>query len=568
MLARARTPHPRAEEVAVQGAPPPLTHDEVARRMAERAARRLQGMDDEAVRAYLAEAVYLERRRFATSKPSELTEGDRAEQKVIERAARAVHRDRPAQERAVLDLAEHYAREVHNPFSPRTYDFATRVLPGALTRLLTATRPRELLGRGPDPSDRIQVQGPTELLAKLARTHTLVLAPTHVSNLDSPLIGYALYASGLPPVIYGAGLNLFSNPFMAPFMSRLGAYTVDRRKKHRVYKDVLKDYSTDAIGRGAHSLFFPGGTRSRSGRIERRVKKGLLGTAILAWQEGLAEARPRPEILVVPCTLSFALVLEAETLIEDSLAEEGRSRYIITDDEFSEARTVASFASRVLNLDASVVVRFGRPLDLVGNPVDDEGRSLGPDGEPIDRRRYVTDRDGRVEWDAQRDRVYTAVLSEALVRAWHRDNVVLATHAAGLAAWSLLRVRHPDIDPYQLVFAGTDERTVPRADLLRAVEATVVAIERLAAAGALHDGLPAGPSPAARAEAVLAQALDRFSRFHKRRALEPAPGGAIRVEPRLALYYGNRLDGYEVDEAPLEAHLRGVLRRAIREAGA
>ena len=60
------------------------------------------------------------------------------------------------------------------------------------------------------------VQGPIEEL-KLAKQHTLVFTPTHVSNLDSPLIGYALQSVGLPPVLYGAGLNLFSNPLMAFF---------------------------------------------------------------------------------------------------------------------------------------------------------------------------------------------------------------------------------------------------------------------------------------------------------------------------------------------------------------
>ncbi|MCK6576423.1 1-acyl-sn-glycerol-3-phosphate acyltransferase, partial [Myxococcota bacterium] len=173
-------------------------------------------------------------------------------------------------------------------------------------------------------------------LRALAREHTLIFAPTHVSNLDSPLIGYALDRLGLPPAIYGAGLNLFSSPVMGFFMSRLGAYTVDRRKQHRLYKDVLKDYSIDSLGRRCHSLFFPGGTRCRSGRVEDRVKKGLLGTGIIAWQEGLLQGRPHPEVLVVPVTLSFSLVLEAETLIEDSLEEEGKRRYIITDDEFSE----------------------------------------------------------------------------------------------------------------------------------------------------------------------------------------------------------------------------------------
>ena len=49
--------------------------------------------------------------------------------------------------------------------------------------------------------------------------------------MDSLVLGYAIYRLGLPPVIYGAGLNLFSNPLVGFFMHNLGAYTVDRRKR-------------------------------------------------------------------------------------------------------------------------------------------------------------------------------------------------------------------------------------------------------------------------------------------------------------------------------------------------
>ena len=65
-------------------------------------------------------------------------------------------------------------------------------------------------------------------------------------------------------------------------MNRLGAYKVDRRKKNPVYLEALKTYSTVVLEKGCHSLFFPGGTRSRSGNLEGRLKLGLLSTAFEA----------------------------------------------------------------------------------------------------------------------------------------------------------------------------------------------------------------------------------------------------------------------------------------------
>jgi glycerol-3-phosphate O-acyltransferase len=502
-----------------------------------RTAERLRGQSDEVVFAYIADAVYMERRRLQTDRDDATPDYEQR----LAAAARASHQSRAAQERALLDLVAVYAAEIHNRFSEKTYSFATRVLPGALTRLLTAAQPTQLLGADFDPTSRIVVEGPVDTLKALAKTHTLVLTPTHLSNLDSPLIGYALHKVGLPPCIYGAGLNLFSNPAMSFFMSRLGAYTVDRRKQLRLYKDVLKDYSIEAIGRGAHSLFFPGGTRSRSGILETDLKKGLLGTAITAWQDGLEGKRASPEILVVPCTLSFALVLEAETLIEDALAASGKARYIITDDEFSEARTVASFARRVLNLDASTYVRFGTPLDLMGNPVDAEGHSMDPSGARIDRRAYVTDRSGTVIRDRQRDRIYTARLSRQISASYFRDNIALPTHVAGFVAWNLLSAKHPRLDVFHRVMLGREDCQLPRSEMLAGIDTVLAAIKRLQQAGRIQSALPGG------AEAVLSEALSRFGGFHKIPALS-ASGDRIQVGPKLALYYSNRLVGYGLEK--------------------
>jgi glycerol-3-phosphate O-acyltransferase len=521
----------------------PPTDAQIAEALSRRTRDRIAQMGADALPAYLADTVYLERKRFGPASPS--TPEDQRQHDAVEAVARATHRDRDSQETALLHLVELYAQEIHNRFSARTYGLATKVLPAALTRLLTAAQPRELLGADFDPTSRIAVQGPVALISELAQTHTLVLAPTHLSNLDSPLLGYALHASNLPPVIYGAGLNLFSNPALAFFMSRLGAYTVDRRKKNQLYKDVLKDYSTEMIGRRCHSLFFPGGTRARSGRIENSLKKGLLGTGITAWQEGLEEGRAAPEVLVVPCTMSYALVLEAETLIEDALADEGKARYIITDDESSEARTVASFARRVLNLDASVYVRFGHPLDLLGHRVDNQGRSLDDRGELIDRRQYVADRSGTVVRDPQRDQIYTTRLSAKLVEAWHRDNVALSTHVACLAAMRVLEDTFPRYDTWQLMVLGLAERLLPRQAVLAAMERLVTALHALRQANKIQLALPGGDGTDG-VRVVLDDAIDRFSRFHRTRAIEQR-GSDLLIEPKLVLYYANRLRGYGLE---------------------
>ena len=162
--------------------------------------------------------------------------------------------------------------------------------------------------------------GPWTSLENACDRGTVVVTPTHSSNMDSIVLALGLTLNGLPPVTYGAGKNLFTNPFISYFMQNLGAYRVDRRLRFSLYKAVLKEYSSVLLERGYHSLFFPGGTRSRSNMVEQRLKLGLLSTALNAYQNNLRKAERRRRVYVVPVTINYRLVLEAETLIDDYLA--------------------------------------------------------------------------------------------------------------------------------------------------------------------------------------------------------------------------------------------------------
>lgn len=501
----------------------------VVRDLVVRGRARMAAMPDDALRALLEDTLYHERKRLERADPKE----HEAELDRLDRLARALVRDvREAWIEVALEVVAAWAEEVHGRFDPRVYKFATRALPRALTGLLSAKPPR-LRDWDLSPDRRLKVTGDLALVRTLAREATLILAPTHVSNLDSPLIGLALHQAGLPPFVYGAGLNLFSNPVMGWFMSRLGAYTVDRTKRAALYKDALKDYSIRCLTTHHHSLFFPGGTRSRSGHVEGRPKKGLLGTGLAAWQEMLAAGRPDPEVYVIPLTLSNQLVLEAATLIDDHLAEVGKQRYIITDDEFAQPRVVAGFLRRVLDLDAGVIAHFGAPLDVLGNPVSADAAERA--AQAVRRRRYVCDAAGKVEADPQRDHLYTDRLAGALVEAWPKGVYVMATNLAAWVGWRSLELASGTTDAFRLVRVPPEARRIPRDAFLARLAVALRTVAEGARAGRWFSELP--PSP----EAVLEAALDRFGRYHKTRALRADGDHLVVDDPKLCLYYRNRL---------------------------
>ncbi|HTJ82630.1 MAG TPA: 1-acyl-sn-glycerol-3-phosphate acyltransferase, partial [Polyangiaceae bacterium] len=320
----------------------------------------------------LNDAAYHEIKRLETSRRPKDQEQLAEWQRLARTLSRMTNGERVERLR---ELATEYGWDVAGNFDPRVYKASTRILPGIVTALLAPStipsmlkHPKELVSLD-SLSDKVVVDGAIEKVRRLAEKGTVVFVPTHLSNMDSIVFGYALERAGLPPATYGAGKNLFTNPILSFFMHNLGAYRVDRRLRHGLYKDVLKTYSCVLLERGYHSLFFPGGTRSRSGGIERRLKLGLVGSAIEAYARTVRAGRER-RVYFVPSTINYLITLEAETLIRDYLSETGKSRFIIEDDESSRLARVASFAKKLLAMEGSVVIRFGQPIDCFGNAVD------------------------------------------------------------------------------------------------------------------------------------------------------------------------------------------------------
>lgn len=439
-----------------------------------------------------------------------------------------------------------YCEDVAGGFNQQVYTFATRVVPPALSLLLTPESPLRLPLHMLQPqkllellAERLIVQGPLDHLRTLAQKGTLVCVPTHLSNLDSPVMGYALQASGLPPTTYGAGKNLFTNPVLGFFMRNCGAYRVDRRIRHELYKDVLKTYSQVILERGYHSMFFPGGTRSRSGRVEGRIKLGLLGTSLTATiegfrrQAGLSRGPAVKPIYIVPVTINQQLVLEAETLIADYLKETGKARFIIEDDESAQWRKVVDFVRSTMTHTGAIVIRFGAPMDVLGHRVTEAGESLGPHGQPVELARYFWVH-GKPQALAQRDGEYMQQTGAAIGRAYRRETVLLPTHLLASVLWRRVCQALPGIDLYRRLRQPLDLH-VPHAELLSDMER----LQNLLRHKRHHLGPRADGTP----EQVVEAALAAFGSYHTEPAALRTPSQAVTVGDRqLLYYYQNRIE--------------------------
>jgi len=518
---------------------------EVVHRVVDDCVRQARRAPEGFLQTLVNDAIYHERRRLENGNAR--NKKAKSEMAVYQDIQRRLRNASETTLRALLEeLAGRFVAEIVGNFDDRVYRLSTTIIPPGLSVLLNAMNPAgmlELHRPGRRLADHLKIQGEIEHVRGLQEKGTLVVVPTHSSNLDSIVLGYGVYLIGLRPLLYGAGLNLFTNPMLSFFMHNLGAYRVDRKKTASLYKAVLKEYATCALEMGYDQLFFPGGTRSRSGALEQRLKKGLMGTTVRAYTGNLIAGRPKPNIYIVPCTLSYKLVLEAEALIRNYLEETGKSSFIIEDDEFSRPRRILNFLTNVMGLDDEIVLTVSPPLDVFGNRVDREGRSLDSYGRIVDAKSYVTTK-GVPHHDTQRDTEYTNETAETIARAYLNDNVVMSTHLVARALFDLLRRRNPQQDLYRLLHTGGDAPSFSLAEVHTETDGLLRAVGRAEPRAHLSDLLKQGDI-----QEIVGDALRHFAIYHTRPAATRRGDRIFHEYRNLLYYYGNRLNGYDLDAA-------------------
>lgn len=443
-------------------------------------------------------------------------------------------------------IIQRYTEEVVGNFRIKTFKFARRALTAFFHRLLNTAANRNFLrmfGARHRLYQRMKVQGPIDKIRTLAQQGTLVVVPTHFSNLDSILIGYALDSvMGLPAFSYGAGLNLYNSEFFGYFMNRLGAYRVDRRKKNPIYLEVLKAMSTLSIERGVHSLFFPGGTRSRDGAIESRLKLGLLGTIIEAQRE-IYKNKKTDKIFVIPLVLSYHSVLEANFLINQHLARIGKEKYLTAEDEFKSLRNIFNFAWKFFSASSDITLSFGNPMDIAGNDVDDKGNSFNEHGMPIEVKDYFI-LNHELGVNEQREQVYTKLLGEKIGERFLRENIVLSSHAVAFGAFNALQKQLKETDLFSLLRLPEEDFVFDRSLFLEYMTVLQKALIDAEQAGRLRLSRKIRGT----VEELIDDGIRNLGIFHaKKPILINNQDQLVSEDFKLLFYYHNRLTGYELE---------------------
>lgn len=442
-------------------------------------------------------------------------------------------------------IVRRYAEEIPGDFTPKTFAFARKFLTkmfGAIYNPFYKKDQNDILwGKRKQVLSKFKISGPIEKIRGLFERTSVVVVPTHFTNLDSPLIGYGIETmTGMPAFSYGAGLNLYDYELAAYYISRLGAYKIDRRKRNGIYLNTLKEFSVLSFVKDLNTVFFPGGTRSRSGALEDSLKYGLLGTLIEAqninFQRGLNK-----KIMVIPMVVSYHFIFEAEELIKQYLRKQGKANYIS-----SRTKKKGSFfhlIRRFFKSDSEVYMAFGEPIDVFGNTLDEQGNSI-KNGEIIDITKHFIS-EGNITIDKQRNDVYTRGLAKCIVDIYKKDNIVLSSHLVSFVGFNLFKNQYPDLDVFTLLSLSPDQQTIQKEEYLNAMKAAIDKLKDMQQKGRvqLSDELYLDT------EEVVKRGIHHINSFHASKPLYIQDNEMKTMNMKLLFFYHNRLDGYNLEKS-------------------
>jgi glycerol-3-phosphate O-acyltransferase len=183
-------------------------------------------------------------------------------------------------------------------------------------------------------------------------------------------------------------------------------------------------------------------------------------------------------------------------------------------------------------------------MDVIGNPIDNQGNSKDKHGNPIELSDYFKS-EGIINTDLQREAEYTSLLAESIINRFHSDNIVLSSHLIAFAAFEILCNENPKLDLFGILRLPTDDYIFEHDFLY----ATVSQLKQTLIDFADKGKLILSPEINAEIDDLIQDGIKHLGTFHIKKPLKKNKLGEIISENFYLLYfYHNRLTGYGLEK--------------------
>jgi len=170
--------------------------------------------------------------------------------------------------------------------------------------------------------------------------------------------------------------------------------------------------------------------------------------------------------------------------------------------------------------------------------------SIDHKGQRINTREYFMYK-GELTADPQREEEYTRMLSEVIVREYHRINRVQASHLVAFTAFQMLRKKHRNLDFYSLLRLPVDEIEIEYEEFRKTftrMRGKVIDLfndNKIDMANHLMGDI----------DEVIDMGIANSGMYHTLRPLlKNKKGNIITQDMNKLYYYHNRTEGYDLEK--------------------
>ncbi len=299
-----------------------------------------------------------------------------------------------------------------------------------------------------------------------------------------------------------------------------------------------------SILEGVNCIFFPGGTRSRSGQTEDKLKLGLISSVIEAQRLHL-ENKEDKKIFVVPLNIGYHFVLEASQLIDQHLQSVGREKYTRSKKTGPNFGDIWRFIKDLYSKDSEVYMSFGDPMDVFGNKVDDHGVSFDKFGHQVNIEDYFTF-DGKLSGNSQRESVYAKMLGECVVSSYRKFNTILSSNVVSFVAFHLIYAEFEEMGLINLINQKNQKYKIEYNVFAEKVGQVINIIKEMSAQG----DVTLSDENWDDTQEIISEGLRKLGIYHAVRVLEKKEDDKIVcADLKLLYFYHNRLINYDLETA-------------------
>ncbi|MFZ1704656.1 MAG: glycerol acyltransferase, partial [Saprospiraceae bacterium] len=311
-----------------------------------------------------------------------------------------------------------------------------------------------------------------------------------------------------------------------------------------IYLECLKGMTSYSLTNGINSIFFPGGTRSRSGATESKVKLGLIGSLVEA-QRLYLESEKSNKIFVVTMNIDYHFVLEAKHLIDQYLRQIGKEKYVSSRD-LPSFMTYVNFLKIMLIKESEVYISLGKPMDVFGNKINESGESIDKFGNVVQLKDYFIT-DGVIKADQQRESIYTRLLGDAVVHEYQKNQIVLSSNIISFVAFQIMLNSSDTKDVVTFITTKASNEGISYKDIKIKCKQLIDTLNRMAENGQII--LSPILQSNAEIDDIINDGLENLGIYHAKSPLKKDKDVLYSEDLSLLFFYHNRLTNYPLHES-------------------